>query len=138
MSKTTRKSFGSSMSQLPSSEKLAKFRRLSRFRYRLPHVSQSALAAFCEAAKAGELPELHSRKDQLHARNAQLSLNTPYGAVEQVVALHPQPPYRSAELRVVSPQAFLTVAFQNGGGASETSCYGVMHRRQVPPKSHGA
>ena len=107
------------MSRQPSGEKFAKLQRLSRFRYRLPHVTQSALAAFCDVAEAGELPELHSRFDQLQAHTAQLNVRTSYGTLEQIVPLNPQPPYRSAELRVVSPQALLSVAFANGGGFRE-------------------
>ena len=115
----------------PTGEQFAKLQRLGRFRYSLPHASQTALAAFCDAAAKGELPELTTRRHQYQARDAQMNADTFYGKVEQVVELHPQPPYSSAQLRVVSPQAFLSVAFANGGGFREF----LLNRHAQTPSS---
>jgi hypothetical protein len=105
--------------RLPNAEKRAKLQQLNAHRYKLPHVTQTAFASFCEAAKADELPELHSRQDQYDARCMQMQENTPYGTLEQIIQLHPAPPWKAAELRVVSPFAHWSIAYANGGGFAE-------------------
>ena len=107
-----------SMLNLVTSDRVKRMR-LDRFRRKIPHVSQSALAAIIDAAHNNELPELGSTQQQRLARNEQMSLPTHYGPIEQVLELTPAPPYRTANIRIACPMAFLHAAVRNGGSFAE-------------------
>ena len=57
------------LSSLPSREKRRRLEDLEQFRRRLPHMSQSALAAVCKDIQQHGLPDDFSRDAQRKSRN---------------------------------------------------------------------
>ena len=59
----------------------AKLRRLTEFRFSLPKASASALGAFLDRARKGDLPDVSSQRDIRAARDLDVSERTPYGGL---------------------------------------------------------
>ena len=60
-------------------DRASKRQKTVRLRNLLPHCSASAFAAFCAAAKRGELPTLSTRKEVRDARDDNVDVTTPFG-----------------------------------------------------------
>eukprot|EP00959_Pyramimonas_sp_CCMP1952_P407674 8544116-Pyramimonas_sp.AAC.1 len=71
-------------------DRASKLRKISDARHALPHVSKTALSAFCAAARRGDLPEIASTKDIRDARDASADILTPYGHAMHTVQIHPR------------------------------------------------
>ena len=60
-------------------DRASKRQKTVRLRNLLPHCSASAFAAFCAAAKRGELPTISTRKEVRDARDDNVDVTTPFG-----------------------------------------------------------
>ena len=60
-------------------DRASKRQKTIRLRNLLPHCSASAFAAFCAAAKRGELPTISTRKEVRDARDDNVDVTTPFG-----------------------------------------------------------
>ena len=75
------------LSSLPSREKRRRLEDLEQFRRRLPHMSQSALAAVCKDIQQHGLPDDFSRRAQQESRNMIRGVNTEYGPIIRAAKL---------------------------------------------------
>ena len=113
---TTTTSAGSNPRKLSiMAEPNAKYRRLADLRARLPHMSQSAMAAFIREAQR-ELPEIGGRTESIRrARRIMLDVQTPYGPLIQSLRLDAVKG-SPIDIPVLHPWAMLHVASQQCPG----------------------
>ena len=91
-------------------ERVAKLRRLERFRRRLPHISASALASVLDDVDEHGVPEAHSRRHMREARDLAAEEHTPYGPLYHTVELDAIGGGRKT-MRIVHPFALLWFAY---------------------------
>ena len=106
------------MSDKPAtkSKSPAKLQKLDVTRRRLPHMSASAMSAFCKDVEKHGMPELHNRTDFYDAAKNFLDEPTPYGSV----AVEIEVPSATIDgqidkVWVPNPLAFLYLAYKQGG-----------------------
>ena len=84
----------------------SKLRRLAELRYRLPHMSQGALAALCQEAAVGGLPDHVRRKGIRGARDDIAARKTPNGPLHCTIQI-PRKSGRPYELELQDPMPML-------------------------------
>ena len=89
----------------------AKVRRIKSIRCKLPHCTQSALAAFCKLAKDNELPDITHSRDIRGARDYVAASTTPYGPLLHMLELITVQ-NKTIHLEVANPLALLYIAGQ--------------------------
>ena len=82
----------------------------------LPHCSQSAFVELVKLAKATDITQLPTTREQYRQDKIKSLPTTPYGPMLVTVTLKAVAPYANREMTVVNPLAFLHIAFNNGGG----------------------
>jgi hypothetical protein len=97
----------------------------------LPHVSGSAFAAIIRHCQENNVSDVIShRTDLVRARNCSLD-DTPFGPLLVKVTLFGTPPHANKDMLVVSPFAYLYLAFKGGGGFTKL----IYDRLRVHPNS---
>ena len=94
----------------------AKVRRINSIRCKLPHCTQSALAAVCKLGKYNELPDISHPRDIREARDYVAASKTPYGPLLHMLELITVQ-NTTIQLEVANPLALLYIAEQ-------TCCFG--------------
>ena len=89
----------------------AKVRRINSIRCKLPHCTQSALAAFCKLGKYYELPDISHPRDIKEARDYVAASKTPYGPLLNMLELLTVQ-NTTMQLEVANPLALLYIAEQ--------------------------
>ena len=82
----------------------------------LPHCSQSAFVGLVKLAKATDISQLPTTREQYRQAKVKSLPDTPYGPMLTTVTLQAVPPYANREMTVVNPLAYLYTAFNTGGG----------------------
>ena len=92
--------------------RFAKLRETDRFRRKLPHCSQTALAALAAETRKNSLPEFTSRKQQREARTAITSMDTSYGPLLGAIDVPDKDGTRPpVKFRLAHPLALLVAAY---------------------------
>jgi hypothetical protein len=118
------------LASLPSAAKRRRLEQLDGFRRRLPHMSQTALAAVCKDIQQHGLPDDFSERAQYEARNLLRGLTNEYGPIIRKAELVRVDDAKPVNVEFANVWAMLHHMLASGGELAN-----IIHQRHVASPS---